>query len=345
MALVPSQQPQQQPVQRNSESQVLMNYHGSKALQEAGVQRSSELLAPTLLLEGHKGPVHSLEFSPDGNLLASGSFDKTVALWYIWGECVNSHLFTGHKNAVLDVHWSPDSQTVYSCSADSSGMIWDVESGERVKKLTGHASIVNSICPARRGPPLLVTGSDDCTAKVWDERVKGPTSTLKTKYQLTSVSFSDGADQVFLAGIDPAVACYDLRKPDLPLYGMEGHTDTVTSISLSPNGHELLSNGMDNSVRIWDVRPFSSNRATKSISGVQHGIEKNLLKCRWSADGRMVSAGSSNRFVMIWSSLNGRLLHQLPGHNGAVWDIAFHPSQPIIASGSSDQTIYLGELN
>ena len=57
-------------------------------------------------------------------------------------------------------------RSLYSCGADKVGMVWDAEVGERVKKLNGHISYVNSIRPARRGPPLIVTGSDDCTAKV-----------------------------------------------------------------------------------------------------------------------------------------------------------------------------------
>jgi WD40 repeat protein len=49
-------------------------------------------------------------------------------------------------------------------------------------------------------------------------------------------------------------------------------------------------------------------------------------------------------FVMVWNAVTGRLLHQLPGHKGSVNDVIFHPSQPIIASASSDRTIFLGEL-
>ena len=50
---------------------------------------------------------------------------------------------------------------------DKTGAIWDCEVGERVKKIKGHTSFVNSICPARRGVSLVATGSDDGTIKVW----------------------------------------------------------------------------------------------------------------------------------------------------------------------------------
>lgn len=44
--------------------------------------------------------------------------------------------------------------------------VWDSETGERVKRLKGHTSFVNSCYPARRGPQLVCTGSDDGTVKV-----------------------------------------------------------------------------------------------------------------------------------------------------------------------------------
>ena len=56
---------------------------------------------------------------------------------------------------------------------------------------------------------------------------------------------------------------------------MKGHSDTVTGMSLSPDGSYLLSNSMDNSLRIWDVRPFApSERCLKILTGHQHNFEK-----------------------------------------------------------------------
>lgn len=95
---------------------------------------------------------------------------------------------------------------------------------------------------------------------------------------------------------------------------------------------------------------------------------KNLLRCSWSADGNKVSAGSADRFVYIWDTTSRRIIYKLPGHNGSVNDVVFHPKEPIgnypfflfvflglcevlmclciflVASGASDKQIYLGEI-
>lgn len=56
---------------------------------------------------------------------------------------------------------------------------------------------------------------------------------------------------------------------------MRGHTDTVTGLCLSPDGSYILSNAMDNSLRIWDIRPYAPpERCVKILSGHQHNFEK-----------------------------------------------------------------------
>lgn len=143
------------------------------------------------------------------------------------------------------------------------------------------------------------------------------------------MTFNDTAEQVISGGIDNDIKVWDLRKNTI-LYKMKGHTDTVTGLALSPDGSYILSNAMDNSLRIWDIRPFAPyERCIKVLSGHQHNFETNLLRCAWSADGSKVSAGSSDRFHYIWDTTSRRILYKLPGHNGSVNDVDFHPLEPI----------------
>ena len=73
-----------------------------------------------------------------------------------------------------------------------------------------------------------------------------------------------------------------------------GHTDTVASLSLSPAGTHLLSSALDNTVRVWDVRPFAPPpapgvkthpRLVRTLTGMPSGFEHLLLKAAWSPDG------------------------------------------------------------
>ena len=115
---------------------------------------------------------------------------------------------------------------------------------------------------------------------------------------------------------------------------------------MSPDGTHLLSNSMDCSLRVWDMRPYApGSRCVAMLTGHQHNFEKNLLKCAWSPDGSRVSCGSADRQVYIWDVASRRVLYRLPGHEGCVNEAVFHPKEPIIGSAGSDSRIFLGEID
>lgn len=252
---------------------------------------------------------------------------------------------SGHTGAILEAHFSTDGSNIYTCATDKTLSIWDVQQAARIRKLKGHTGFVNSIQATRRGATTLVSGSDDCTIKIWDPRKRYAIHTLDNKYQVTTVCFNDTGEYVISGGIDNDIKVWDIRQNQV-LHNLSGHFDTVTGITLSPDGSYILSNSMDNTLRMWDIRPFApTERCITIFSGHQHNFEKNLLRCCWSKDGERVSAGSSDRFVYVWDVSSRRILYKLPGHNGSVNDLDFHPTEPIILSGSSDKNLYLGEID
>jgi len=312
-----------------------------------GVKRTSSLLSPTMLLSGHQGEVWATKFSPSGKELASASFDKTILLWKTTGECPNYGLLSGHTSSVLDVVWNADGTALWSCSADRTVILWDVVQGQRQRKLQNHKSIVNSVAVAK-DKHLAASASDEGISYIWDARSKQPAFTIREKHPMLSVALSASgqADRLFVSGIDPDIHMYDLRHPQQSSMTLSGHVDSVTGISLSPDGSHLLSNSMDQTLRMWDIRPYAGgDRCVKFFMGHVHNFEKNLLRCSWSPDSSKVAAGSADRFVYVWDAASGRVLYKLPGHAGSVNEVVFHPQEPIIASASSDRNIYLGEMS
>ena len=117
---------------------------------------------------------------------------------------------------------------------------------------------------------------------------------------------------------------------------LSGHTDTITSLRLSPSGTHLLSSGMDSTSRIWDLRPYiaatgSSSRLVKTLLGAPHGYEKNLIKSCWSPDAAFVASGSADRSVIVWRVEDGNVVYKLPGHKGCVNEVDWHPKEPVCA--------------
>jgi len=308
-----------------------------------GVPRFSKLLSPIMLLSGHKAEVLSMKFSPSGEHLVSGSTDKQIYLWNVYGECQNYLVLKGHNNAVLEVCWTYDEKNIVSASADKTVALWDAETGIRLHKSI-HASFANACCTVRKGTQLYVSGSDDKSIRVWDPRSRLPAHSFDDKFPVTCVGFSDDGQQVYSGGIDNEIKIWDMRKGSMWIK-LTGHNDTVSGLKLSPDGSYLLSNSMDQTVKIWDVRPYANaERCVKVFGGISHSFEKILLRCAWSPDGSKVSAGSADRQVTIWDTTSRKVLYKLPGHRGSVNEVDFHPKESIIGSCSSDQTIYLGEV-
>ncbi|KAG9493153.1 hypothetical protein GDO78_001196 [Eleutherodactylus coqui] len=270
-----------------------------------GPPRSSSLQAPIMLLSGHEGEVYCCKFHPNGLTLASAGFDRLILLWNVYGECDNYATLKGHSGAVMELHYNTDGSLLFSASTDKTVAIWDCETGERVKRLKGHTSFVNSCYPARRGPQLICTGSDDGTVKLWDFRKKAAVQTFQNTYQVLSVTFNDTSDQIISGGIDN-----DIKV-----------------------------------IRVWDIRPFApKERCVKIFQGNVHNFEKNLLRCSWSSDGSKIAAGSADRFVYVWDTTSRRILYKLPGHAGSVNEVVFHPEESVVLSASSDKRLYMGEI-
>lgn len=232
--------------------------------------------------------------------------------------------------------------------------------GERIKKLIGHEGVVNACDTSSTSTShsTIASVSDDCTCKLWDTRLRGRdcnTQTMRDDFQLTSVAYDSSTNKIYTGGIDNMIHVWDTRKDgnsgnDCRKYmSMKGHTDTITGLSLSPGGEYVLSNSMDGKICSYDIRPFidggqNGNRLHKTFVGGTHNAERGLLNCSWSADGNMVSGGSADRIVHIWDEISSEELYYLPGHKGSVNCVIFHPKENVVASGSSDKTIFLGEL-
>lgn len=328
------------PVTKKTKNEI-QAYTGNTEEQEG--PRTS-LFAPIVLLTGHEGEIFCVKFSPKENILASAGYDRKVLLWSVEGECDNWATLAGHSGAILDLKFSNDGTEVVTCSSDKSIQIWDLQTLERVKRYKGHKNVVNSIDTSRKQYQLVCSASDDNMVKLWDRRKKGEAMNFECSVQAVCVSFNDESDQIISGGIDDSLKVWDLRKSGLA-FEMKGHKDTPTGLALSPCGSYVASNAMDNTVKVWDVRPYAtSDRCVKTLHGHSHNFEKNLLRVAWSPAGDLVSAGSADKFLYIWDFESGKINYKLPGHNGSINDVAFHPSEEIIASASSDKKIYLGEI-
>lgn len=93
-----------------------------------------------------------------------------------------------------------------------------------------------------------MSGSDDCTVKMWDARAKSFIASYELDYQVTCVNFSQDNNYLFFGGIDNSVKALNLTKNEVE-FALLGHGDTITGLEVSHKGDRLVTNSMDNTVR------------------------------------------------------------------------------------------------
>jgi RNA polymerase sigma factor (sigma-70 family) len=128
---------------------------------------------------GHTDRINCLDFSPDGRLAVSGSFDKTVRIWDVATQRELQKL--PHGELLEHVMFHPDGQRVLSACADNVLYLWAAAAAHEIHRFEGHTAPIMSFDVSRDGRYAL-TGSRDGTVRRW--RLPDPES--QASHQITA---------------------------------------------------------------------------------------------------------------------------------------------------------------
>lgn len=142
---------------------------------------SDQKLAFATSLKGHTHHVNSASFSDSefNPRIVSCGEDETVRLWDFESRANILRLKDSHS-PLLEAHFAPSSvcpDLVSSCTSDGNIIVWDIRDSQVVQRYKAHDEVVNSIS-FHSSQPVIVSGSDDCSARLWDLRAGKLHSTL-----------------------------------------------------------------------------------------------------------------------------------------------------------------------
>ncbi|MFI7103958.1 AAA family ATPase [Streptomyces sp. NPDC050161] len=313
-------------------------------------------LATPLL--GHSGAVYLTSFSPDGKILATASYDRTVRLWNVADPTHPKPLgtpLTGHTSWVSSAVFSPDGHTLASASDDGTVRLWNVRDPRHPRllgtPLAGHHGTTYLLAFSRDGR-TLATANEDHTVRLWDIRdLRRPTSlgalTGHTA-AVRSVAFSPDGRTLAAGGDDHSIRLWDLADPRHPApvgKVLTGHTGTVHSVAFSPDSRTLASGGADNTIRLWNV---SEPRHAAPLGAPLTGHTGPLWSVAFSPDGNMLAAGSADSTASLWNvsdpAYPSQVGEPLAGGSGEMYAVGFSPDGRTLATGSGDSKVRLWSI-
>lgn len=278
-------------------------------------------------LTGHASPVRGVAYSPDGSVIASCSDDGTVRLYnaingdflrsasglggvvtgvafapdssrYVLGTTDRNVLvravadgglvqqFVGHGAAVSSVAYAPNGARVLSGDGSGVALLWDITSGAQVQSFVGHSAAINSVAFAPNNSNLVATGSDDQTAKVWNAATGSVVRTFAPVFQNGAL--------------------------------VAGHSNSVTSVAISPDGTLLLTGSVDRTAILWEL---ATGGALRTLAGHTDRV----TAVAFSPDGTQVLTGSGDGSARLWTTATGAQVRALRPCSSTISSVAFSP--------------------
>ncbi|XP_073104475.1 LEC14B homolog isoform X3 [Elaeis guineensis] len=240
---------------------------------------------------------------------------------------------------IFSVKFSSDGRELVAGSSDCSIYVYDLEANKLTSRIPAHSSDVNTVTFADDTGHLIYSGSDDNLCKVWDRRC------FTTKGQVAGV--------------------------------LTGHLEGVTFIDSRGDGRYFISNGKDQTIKMWDIRKMSStvncfrprisnwdyrytqyppdkkymkHPSDQSLATYRgHSVLRTLIRCyfspAYSTGQKYIYTGSHDACVYIYDVVSGDQVERLDGHQLAVRDCSWHPYYPMLVSSSWDGRIARWEFS
>jgi WD40 repeat protein len=225
----------------------------------------------------HKLDVNEVAYSPDGDYLATASWDGTAKIIDSSGHVIRVLREGRDSKNISDVAFSPDGRLLattvitYKGSWEGRVRIWDWERGERIRTIMSDISVAGvpvSVDFDPTGSRILIAG-DNGLGVIWDVKSGSRVAVLAGQGGVGEAAFSPDGARVATARSDGTVRLFDAHTGAEQLV-LRGSGCEVWGVAFSPDGTKLASTSCDG-VRIWaldidDLIEIAHQEARRSLT-------------------------------------------------------------------------------
>ncbi|KAM3598149.1 uncharacterized protein V6R79_014238 [Siganus canaliculatus] len=258
----------------------------------------------------------------------------------------------GHTDTVLSLDVFRKECLFASCAKDRSVRVWHLDSDNGqvrcVAQGCSHANAVGSIACSRMKASFLVSGSQDCTVKVWDLPADltttgvdihelAPRSTEKAHDKdVNSVAVSPNDKLLASGSQDRTAKLWSLetdRGGSMALLGVfRGHRRGVWAVCFSPVDQVLATSSADGTTKLWSLQDFSCLKTFE-------GHDASVLKVVFVSRGTQLLTSGSDGLVKLWTIKTNECVKTLDAHQDKVWGLHSGSKDDKMVTGSADSNV------
>jgi WD40 repeat protein len=334
-------------------------------------------------LSGHSDRIKYVAWSPDGNRIATASFDLTARIWDVsTGKEIERLPLLHYKPLADGLAWSPDGKRVL-IPGYRGIREWDLT--PPAPRLLGHTGNVNDAQFSPDGRLLLAGGESDASIHIWEVSSGKEVRTIETtEAGMYEFTWSPDSSRVIVSSGDRIARMWDVRSGEL-LFEFDLPEGYYYSFGWSPDGSRIVAAGnrpvipsdlldANTGERIltmeWPegcivLRPSWSpdgNRIVASCTETNHTYiweagsgkivqtlegpaEERTWIAYWSPDGTRIAVGYMSGLAQVWEVATGQVVASFAGHSDIVQDLAWSPDSRRIVSGGDDYTVKIWDAS
>ena len=266
-------------------------------------------------LEGHGGPIMSINISDDGEKALTASFDYSILYWDLSGEEARViHRLEGHDAAVNDAEFWKGGKNALSVSDDGTMGIWDLEKGELVIRLDAPRDKVLDVEISNDGSRAAVARWDK-TVRVYDLIWQKEIMVLEGhRGNVNAVAFSHDDRFLYSGGYDGQILEWDMQTGEFvrPVFR---HGWGINSIARMDQDR-ILYGALDGTVAVVSIL-----QAERVLDIVKR--EKPIQSVKVSPDGALAAYSDGSGVIEVFAASSGKKVELGEVTFGPVWDFDF----------------------